>query len=184
MTHYNTNRYINVLDTIVKSINNSINRSLKDNNLTPKKLHEIKDKIFLQNQFKKMFYIKKNVKKKAQSFKVNDIVRIPRSDYTQSVFFKKYDILNSEEIFKIIDIKKNRFPYLYILQDLNKEKIQGSFYDSELIKSALKTYYPIRILKTRFQNKKKEFFVTWLGFPSKFNKWVREKDIVTYNVKK
>ena len=116
-----------------------------------------------------MFYIRDNLKKKAQLFKVNDIVRIPRSEYTQSIFFKKYNILNSEELFKIVEIKKNRFPHLYTLEDLGKEKIEGSFYATELTPSSIKTFYPIKILKTRFKNNKIENFVTWLGYPSKFN---------------
>ena len=183
MTHYNTNTYINALTDIVSSINNSSNRSFKDRSLTPKKLHEIKDKVFLQNQFKKMFYINEEKGKNDQSFGINDIVRIPRSEYTQSIFFKKYKILNSEELFRIIEIKKDRFPHLYILEDLGKERIHGSFYEKELIKSSLKNIYPIKILKTRFIKNSRQFYVTWLGYPSKFDEWISEKDIVTYNVK-
>ena len=183
MTHYNTNMYLDKLNDIVMSINKGTNRSLKNVNLSPEKLHNIEDKLFLQNQFKKMFYIKGDVKNKVQLFKVGDIVRIPKSAYTQSIFFKKYNVLNSEEIFKISDVKTDRTPYLYILKDLGNEKIQGSFYGDELTKSALKTFYPIRIIKSRILKKKKQFYVTWLGFPSKFDKWIPEKDIVTYNVK-
>ena len=183
MTHYNTHTYIDALHDIVTSINRSSNRSLKNANLTPEKLHKIKDSLILQRQFKKMF-IRKEPKKKVQLFKIGDIVRIPRTEYTQSVFFKKYNILNTEEIFKIINIKKDRFPFLYILEDLGKEKIQGSFYAEELTKSSLKTFYPIKILKSRIQNHKKQFYVTWLGFPSSFNSWIGEGDVVSYNVKK
>ena len=87
MTHYNTHTCIDVLHDIVSSINRSSNRSLKNANLTPEKLHKIKDSLILQRQFKKMF-IRKDTKKEVQLFKIGDIVRIPRTEYTQSVFLK------------------------------------------------------------------------------------------------
>ena len=184
MSHYNTHSYINVLQDIVSSINVSPNRSLKNKHLTPEKLHKIKDNEFLQKQFKNMFYINEKTIKNPQLFNIGDIVRIPRADYTQSPFFKKYKVLNSLELFKVIDVKKDRFPYLYILEDLGKERVKGSFYKNELTKSRLKNFYPIEVLKSRFKKNKKQYFVTWVGYPSKFNQWVLEKDIVEYNVKK
>ena len=72
--------------------------------------------------------------------KINDIVRIPKTEYTQNQFYKKFNVLNTEELFRITDIKKNRYPYLYKLSDLSNEKIIGSFYSVELIPSALKKH--------------------------------------------
>ena len=159
MTHKNTNTYIHALPKIVESLNNSHHTSLKNKNLTPKILHEIKDRNILKRQFQKMFQIKRPInKKKHQLFKVNDIVRIPKTDYTQNIFFKKYNILNTEELFKIKQINRERFPYLYKLIDLSNEDIKGSFYEAELVPSALKKTYPIKILKTKKNKKREEIF--------------------------
>ena len=38
--------------------------------------------------------------------KINDIVRIPKTEYTQNQFYKKFNVLNTEELFRITDIKK------------------------------------------------------------------------------
>ena len=177
MTHENTNTYIHVLPKIVKSLNNSHHTSLKNKDLTPKILHEIRNRDILKKQFQKMFK-RPNNKKKHQLFKVNDIVRIPKTDYTQNQFFKKYNILNTEEVFKIKQINRERFPYLYKLIDLSNEDIKGSFYEAELVPSALKKTYPIKILKTKKTKNGKKYFVTWLGYGEKFDNWVSEKDLV------
>ena len=185
MTHNNTNTYIHDLPDLVESLNNSSHASLKNKNLTPKILHEVTDKEFLRKQFHKMFEIKRPTnKKKHQLFKVNDIVRIPKTEYTQSQFFKKYNILNTEELFKIKQINRERFPYLYKLADLSNEDIKGSFYHAELVPSALKKTYPIKILKSKNTKFGKKYLVSWLGYSQKFNNWLAEKDIISYNEKK
>ena len=184
MTHKNTNMYIHVLPNLVESLNNGQHTSLKNKNLTPKILHEIKNKDILKKQFQKMFAIKRDYKKKRhQSIKKNDIVRIPKTDYTQAHFLKKYNILNTEELFKVKDINRERFPYLYKLIDLSNDEIEGSFYRAELVPSALRKTYPIKILKTKETKSGKKYYVTWLGYGEKFNNWISEKDIITYNEK-
>ena len=115
---------------------------------------------------------------------MNDIVRIPKTEYTQSQFFKKYNILNTEELFKIKQINRERFPYLYKLADLSNEDIKGSFYHAELVLSALKKTYPIKILKSKNTKFGKKYLVSWLGYSQKFNNWLAEKDIISYNEKK
>ena len=129
-----------------------------------------------------MFEIKRpDNKKNHQLFKVNDIVRIPKTAYTQSHFFGKFNILNTEELFIIKKINRERFPYLYKLIDLSNEDIKGSFYDAELVPSALKKTYPIKILKTKKTKFGNKYFVSWFGYGEKFNNWVSEKDIFPYN---
>lgn len=185
MTHKNTNTYIHDLPSLVESLNNGQHASLKNKNLTPKILHNITNREIIKNQFQKMFAIKReNKKERHQSLKKNDIVRIPKTDYTQAHFFKKFNILNTEELFKIKEINRERFPYLYKLIDLSNDEIVGSFYHAELVPSALRKTYPIKILKTKETKSGKKYYVTWLGYGEKFNNWISEKDIIKYNEKK
>ena len=141
LTHHKTFKFLDVIQDIVNSINNSWHRSLKSKELTPNILHQITDKDYLKSQFHKMYdtniYSRVN-KTSSHLHKINDIVRIPKTEYTQNQFYKKFNVLNTEELFRITDIKKNRYPYLYKLSDLSNEKIIGSFYSVELIPSALK----------------------------------------------
>ena len=187
LTHYNTSRYIDVLDKLVTSINNSSHKSLKNRYLTPNILHKIKQNNFLKEQFQKMYSIKTHERSiRQQSLKIGDLVRIPSTDRTQNIFFKGYTTANTEEVFRIDFIDKRRLPYVYRLIDLANEKIIGSFYSQELIPVSLKSIYPIKILKSRFNKKQKinEYFVTYLNWPKHFNEWISQRNIIDNNVQK
>ena len=58
----------------------------------------------------------------------------------------------------------------------DNEIIEGIFYEKELQKVFKEdNYYKYdQILKTRIKNGVKEYFVSWQGYPSKFNSWVRD----------
>ena len=184
LTHNNTNKYIDVLDQLTNSINNSQHRALKNSYLTPNILHKIKQKSFLKEQFRKMYSIKTSSKLfNRQLFKIGHLVRIPSLDRTQNIFFKGYDTSNTAEVFKIDSIDKRRQPYIYKLVDLANERIIGSFYYEELTPVKLKSLYSIKILKTRVNKKNKsvEYFVTYLNWPQHFNEWIPARNIVNNN---
>ena len=70
---------------------------------------------------------KKEVNDKDPKFKVGDHVRI--SKY-KNIFAKGYMPNWSEEVFVISKIK-NTVPWTYVINDLNGEKIIGTFYEKE-----------------------------------------------------
>ena len=67
MTHKNTNMYIHVLPNLVESLNNGQHTSLKNKNLTPKILHEIKNKDILKKTISKNVCNKKRLQEKKTS---------------------------------------------------------------------------------------------------------------------
>jgi len=68
---------------------------------------------------------------------------------------------------------------VYWLKDWNKETVAGSFYSYELQRAFEPSTFKIeKILKTRTRNKQKEVFVKFLHWPSRFNQWLPEKDVV------
>ena len=183
MSHFKTNKYIDKLDDIVYSINNSNNRSLKNKYLTPSILHNIKNRYFIKDQFQKMFNINSGKKyQEKHSFKVGQTVRIPNLERTQNIFFKSFYPSNTSEIFKISSIDKRRKPHLYKLIDIspNRNKIFGSFYGNELTRANLKSTYPIKILKKQIFNGVSYAYVTYIGWPSHFNEWLPLSNISDY----
>ena len=70
---------------------------------------------------------------KATKFNVNDRVRITKY---KNVFSKGYTENWSREIFIINSVLKTN-PWTYKIKDLNGEKIIGSFYEKELLRSKL-----------------------------------------------
>ena len=70
---------------------------------------------------------------KATKFNVNDRVRTTKY---KNVFSKGYTENWSREIFIINSVLKTN-PWTYKIKDLNGEKIIGSFYEKELLRSKL-----------------------------------------------
>ena len=72
--------------------------------------------------------------------------------------------------------------FVYELCDLDGEKIEGFFYPEELVavhQDRVEEEHKIdKILRTRGKGKNKQYFVSWLGYPDKFNSWIYARDLV------
>ena len=111
-----------------------------------------------------------NLSKKHPIFKVSNHVRI--SKY-KNIFAKGYTPNWPEEIFVFSNIK-NTVPWTYVINDLNGEKITGSFYEKELQKSNQKEFRTEKVLK----QKGDKLYVKWKGCDNRFNSWIDKKDLV------
>jgi len=82
----------------------------------------------------------------------------------------------SEEIFEIA-LRLPTVPVTHELRDLAGEAIKGKFYDAEtrkVLKSDDERFDVDKVLKTKKRNGKIQYFVSWKGYPSKFNYWADE----------
>ena len=160
-TRNNTRNYIIKLDKLVSIYNNNFHSSIKT-----------KPFIAFNNPFFTGQIIEPKFKTKKQKFKVGDYVRISRDKDR----FEKEDHNWSMEIFKIINIKKTN-PPLYELEDYNKEKIKGSFYNEELQKTKLNNIFLVeKILK----EKGDKVLIKWLSYSDDFNSWKNKKDVLYF----
>ena len=116
MTSISKNVYIDKLDDIVNAYNNTCHRTIK------MKPIDVKGNTYID--------FGKEVNDNDPKFKVGDHVRI--SKY-KNIFAKDYTPNWSEEVFIIKEIK-NAVPWTYVINDLNGEKIIGTFYEKELQK--------------------------------------------------
>ena len=101
---------------------------------------------------------------------VGDMVRITMQ---RQPFRKDYLGRWSQEIFEI-DEPLPTLPVTYRLKDLAGDSIKGRFYEPEIqkvIKRDDEQFDVEKILKTRKRAGKIEYYVKWLGYPSKFNSW-------------
>ena len=89
--------------------------------------------------------IDKEVKDKDPQFQVGDNVRT--SKY-KNIFAKGYTPNWSEEIFVIKGIK-NIVPWIYVINDLNGEKVIGTFYEKELQKTNQEEFRIERVIKKK-----------------------------------
>lgn len=173
MTLHNTLRYIDVLQDIVNSYNNTYNRST---GYKPIDINETNArKIFIHVNGSPINWFK-NLKK--PKYKIGDHVRITRE---KGIFEKGYEETFTREVF-IIDKVMNTDPREYKLRSLNDINIEGRFYEKELVKVKISkdTVYQIeKILKERVKNGKKQYYIKYKGWHSSFNEWVNENQLVT-----
>ena len=165
-THKNTHNYLAVLPKLVKSCNNSIHSSIK---MKPKDVMVYNQHIALQALYGDSTRPAHNVRK----LKVGDDVRISKMKH---VFAKGYQSNWSYEIFTIIKVIP-RNPPVYKIKDYEGGEIEGVFYSEELqkVQKSKSSYWQIeKILQTRNQIGKKEYFVKWLHHPKSMSYWVTD----------
>lgn len=164
----NTQTYTSVLNDLLKSYNTSYHRSIKTAPVNVTKLNE--KKIY------DILYSDRIIKTtKVGKLNIGDSVRI--SKY-KNIFQKGYTPSWTEEVF-IITHKILRDPIVYKIKDLNNEQIEGIFYEPELQKiTHSETFLIDRIIKRKTIKGEKSLFVSWRGYPSSFNSWIKEKDIL------
>ena len=60
---------------------------------------------------------------------------------------------------------KNTVPWTYVINDLNGEKILGTFYENELQKTNQKEFRMEKVIKRRG----KKLCINWKGYDNSFN---------------
>ena len=101
------------------------------------------------------------IKNLTPTFSIGDHVRITKKKKT---FDKGYTHRWTEEVFKIT---KNQLTISvsYKMTDYNREKMQGSFYEQELQKTAHDTFRIEELLKRQ----RGKSLVEWMRYPKSFN---------------
>ena len=119
----NTLRYIDALQDIVTSYNNTRHRTI---GISPSDVNERNEREIWNKQYKKYLHSRKD----HLPFSVGDKVRISTKRKT---FNKGYLAKWQEEIFQIAFVLRT-WPATYILIDRDNEILSGSFYSQELNK--------------------------------------------------
>ena len=164
-TAKNTSKYIDVLPSLVKAYNNNYHRPI---GRSPASVN-----IYNQREVKERLYGDMQPKKVKFKFKTGTKVRISKNKMT---FEKGYRPNWTEEVF-IISERVTRNPPVYKIKDLAGEILEGTFYEWELqeVEKLDDDLYVIdKVIKQRRKNGKTEYFVSWKGYPSKFNSWVSD----------
>ncbi|XP_061192263.1 uncharacterized protein LOC133200489 [Saccostrea echinata] len=176
--------YLNILQDVVQSINDTPNRSLNGripSSVSKENEAEVRLDAYLARQPTKgrttKFKKSSNRKRTPYTFKVGDQVRIT---HLRRQFQRDYDQTYTEEIFIVSGRFVSQGIPIYKLMDMTNEPIQGSFYASELqkVNKDEQTAWRIeKVLRKRKVRGKSEVLVRWLGWPKKFDSWIPENDI-------
>ena len=185
-----TYRYIDVLQKIVYSYSHTPHQSLGGS--TPASVNKSTEDEMRYVQYlvrnKKMkrkppsTIMKLNVKSKKKKkqvykFKIGNNVRV---SHLKRTFEKGYQEKWTVEYFKIAKRVRRGKQDVYKISDINGVMIQGTFYRYELQKIDRSETDSFKIEQNNQKKENKWYktcFVKWLGWPSKFNSWIPEKDV-------
>ena len=191
LTHYNSKNYMQFLEGIVKSYNSSSHKGLLGD--TPVNVHGMKDRNEIdelsQNMFEQKFKNYGNRLYKENSppttvsignkvFTSGDYVRLI-GDVTDSAFVKSYDQVYTLEIFQIASVILDT-PPIYKLKDLSGDPIEGTVYAQEIKLVEPPEFYKVEEILRKKKNNvtgKIEYYVKYVGYPSKFNSWIQAEQM-------
>lgn len=179
-------RYIDILQDMVDSYNNTKHSSIK---MPPSEVSSGDvERLLFWSQYKpdKPYKtpIKKDdgeiipVKKPIFRYKKGEHVRISHS---AKVFDRAYNEKWSLEIFIIDKTTVREGVKIYKIKDLLGEDIQGHFYESEIQRAEYTEdrEWDVEAIEQK-RNKGQEVLVKWRGWPKKFNSWVSAASIVDF----
>jgi hypothetical protein len=158
-TKVGNHRYINILQDLVDSYNNSIHRSIK---MRPSEVNTYNEHVAFKNLYGE---VEPPLKPK---IKIDDKVRLR---YELGPFDKSFYPNWTDEVFDVKGINTGSHKPYYILENYNKKRV-GRYYPEEVQKIRENLYRVEKILKKKKVNGKTLYFVKWLNYPSEYNSWV------------
>ncbi|CAM5089283.1 unnamed protein product [Eretmochelys imbricata] len=169
-TANNTFRYIDVLPDFIKSYNQSFHRTIHTRPTDVNPSNSLKVwKMVYGDGFK--------IKPVVAPFRKGNHVRLSK---TKGAFEKGYEQTFTDEIFIVDEALTRGQRPVYQLKDYEGETVTGSFYPEELQKVNPKRdriYRVEKVLAEKGKGRKKQLLVKWLGWPDKFNSWVKASQL-------
>lgn len=173
-TEFQTNRYIDFLQDIIKSYNLRKHRMIGMSPFEAEKNPHAA--LIINNIISKQ---ELQITKKKPDLQVGSFVRI--SKY-KNKFSRGYDEQTQNEIFKIKSISNNKRKPLYYLSDYNGiEDIKGGFYRFEITPVNINTFRIEKILKRKKIRGQNFALVKWLGYGHQHNQWINEDELQNIN---
>ena len=179
----NSERYIDVLQQLVDSYNNTWHSGIRYEPINVNKENE--NILWWQMYWPKKKYIPKKKRIKIiYKFDIGDKVRL---SYTKSKFDRKYTSKWTHEIFTIYKKFIHQGQPIYKVKNWFNEKLEGSFYQPELQKVNItedNLYKIDNIIKSKGSGKNKKILVSWLGWPNRYNSWIPESELQDFTIEK
>jgi transposase InsO family protein len=168
-----TERYIDVLPDLVNAYNHRVHRAI---GMAPA---EVKGAEAERKAWTRLYYWPE-AKAKRQVRKVEDNAQVRVAKW-KGDFEKGYVPTWSREHFRVRSATTGMPRIVYKLEDAAGEPIEGAFYQEEVQPITHNIYEVERVIGERKTPRiGQEVLVKWQGLPEKFNRWIRKRDLATY----
>ena len=163
----NTFRYLDVLQDLVESYNNTYHHSIA---MKPSQVN-LRNEVQVFRRLSPAAHLQK----RRVELKEGDHVRIR---HKKRMVEKEHAATWTEEIFTIKEVINKSSPPTFIIEDLLGEEIEGQFYKEQVQKVQLPTSFIVEKIHRRRKRKGIiEVLVSWRGYPEKFMQWLPQKDM-------
>ena len=185
-TFTKSERYLDVLPTIVASYNNSYHRTIgmAPNEVSAANSAEIFDRVYGKDITRST----ESSHRVSKPVELDSVIRITRP---VKAFSKGYEPRWTDELFKISDVASappapsGGPKHLYKVTDMENEPIIGSFYPQEIqpvdTQQGDKKYIFEKVIPRKGKGPKAQVFVKWKGLHRKFNEWIPANSITNIN---
>lgn len=161
-----TYKYTDILQKLIQQYNNTKHRSVK---MTPVEASRKGNK---EQVYSNLYHDLRREGQRNSKYQIGDRVRLIKQ---KRHFEKGYTPNWTEEVFLISEIMPTN-PLTYAVEDLEGDRINGTFYEQELSPTSIEVFRIEKII--RKDKKKRRALVKWKGYSEKFNSWVSLDELV------
>lgn len=179
-THSGTHNYTDVLQRIVDSYNHTVHRitGMRPVDVNHENEAEVFKCVYGYDSYRDYLMSRKL----PATMKEGDNVRVKFQQEKIGSNSKSYYPLWADEVYKIAKVKRHPHMPYYQIKDAADRILPRRFQKESLQAISENPVFRIeKVLRTRNRRDGREFFVKWIGYPDRYNQWVKESDIVSPN---
>lgn len=179
MTYKQSHKWVDILQDVTKSYNNTYHRSIKQSPASIGDKDEVYQWKLQYDTLPKPKRVRLSSPSSRYKFKLGEEVRI---SFLRRTFQKQHDERWSREIYTVIGRSMSSGIPQYTLQDYSVDTIKGKFYQSQLLKAyPPETFLIESVIERRVRAGKKEVLVKWKGWDKRYNSWINNSELKDYS---
>lgn len=165
-TSKGNHRWVDELQNFAEGYNSSYHRSIK---MSPKEASEAETSVVFRNLYEGKTLKELMEKVEKPTINEGDVVRLQYDK--DKVGDKSYFTTFTDQTATVDKVIQKPMP-LYSLLDYRKKEIPRHFYKHEIQSIPEPSYRINKVLRERIKNGKKQYYVSFIGYPASENSWV------------
>lgn len=167
-TSQGTQSYLDVIQSLIDSYNNSFHRSIK---MTPTQAVAADSSVLFKNLYgadNERQLLKKASKMKTK-LQPGDHIRVPEH---KNAFAKGYQQNFGDTIYKVKAVNLSHSTPRFVIEDYDGKRVPGTFYAQEAQKVSRSHVYRVAVLAERVRGRGKQYLVRYVNHPDTPDEWI------------